>query len=149
MFCFQLKNLKFIKHWNLHPIYSYTNIPWTPLTEHKSSRIAPHHQINYNWFNCLVIRYTDEKQATSNVWLLISDMSIVYSSLSRNIVCSVLLEGSLNFHLVFKMSVRLLIGLFLNLSVLAYTSQSLVGLNLVNVFLILSFNHFENLVCFW
>jgi hypothetical protein len=52
-----------------------------------------------------VIRYTDEKQATSNVWLLISDMSIVYSSLSQNIVCTVLLEGSLNILLVFKMSV--------------------------------------------
>ena len=39
-------------------------------------------------------------------------------------------------------------GLFLNLSVLAYTSQNLVGLNLVNVLLILGLNHFENLVCF-
>ena len=39
-------------------------------------------------------------------------------------------------------------GLVLNLFVLAYTSQNLVGLKLVNVLLLLGLNHFENLVCF-
>ena len=49
---------------------------------------------------------------------------------------------------LFKMLVRKLMGLFLNLSFLVCTSQNLVAINLVTVIFVLGLNHLENLVCF-